>query len=675
MKRIIIVLCAATALCAGSFAKDVKQPDSYNYQRGIELIQDEKIEEGIDFLKKETAQNPKNGYAYAWLASAYVQKSENGNAIHYADLALKNLPKADKYYQAWTIHLKGRIYLIMEDSTEALNCFTQAIKTEPKNADWYASRGLLYRDVSNWDKSDADFRQYQKLTPGYIRGYLYLGRNLFLQEKYPEALEQYQYAHKLAEFSYTYSAMAEVEVKLGKYEEAADHIVEALKLEAYESNALELLGECKEEELIELLTNKFKVQTLANPNVVDWYLYMLYLQKAQKEYEKAILTCKKILTIEPDAYFDDMMADLYADMGDWEQALQYANKAIESDSTDIEYRYKRAYICNELNDEEQLYADINYLVERHPDNARMYFARASVNLFHKNYQQALEDYNLGLAIESGDDWNRYMRARCLQMTGEEAKAKKDYERVLEQTKKEETRMFALASLGRKEEAMQMADNLLKKDTTQYRYNVACAYALLGEKELAFKELEKELRDGYVCFNHLHLDPDLQSMQGEELEQLIQQYEAKAKERIENFSTEQGERKGEEKIVEVPFTAANGVTKVDCTINGLPLNFVFDTGASTVSLSQVEANFMLKNGYLSSKDIVGKQYFSNADGAISEGTVVVLKNINFGGLELKDVRASVTKSQRAPLLLGQTILQRLGKIEIDNEKRVIKITTR
>ena len=130
-----------------------------------------------------------------------------------------------------------------------------------------------------------------------------------------------------------------------------------------------------------------------------------------------------------------------------------------------------------------------------------------------------------------------------------------------------------------------------------------------------------------------------------------------------------------RVVEVPFTASNGVTKVDCSINGLPLNFIFDTGASDVSLSQVEANFMFKNGYLNEKDIIGKQHYQTADGNISVGTVINLRKINFGGLELSDVRASVVKNQSAPLLLGQSVLQRLGKIEIDNTKRCLNITTR
>ena len=63
----------------------------------------------------------------------------------------------------------------------------------------------------------------------------------------------------------------------------------------------------------------------------------------------------------------------------------------------------------------------------------------------------------------------------------------------------------------------------------------------------------------------------------------------------------------------------------------------------------------------------------ADGNVIAGTVVNLRNVNFGGVELNNIQASVVKNQRAPLLLGQSVLKRLGKIEIDNEKRILKIT--
>ncbi|MBQ9705914.1 MAG: retroviral-like aspartic protease family protein [Paludibacteraceae bacterium] len=268
-----------------------------------------------------------------------------------------------------------------------------------------------------------------------------------------------------------------------------------------------------------------------------------------------------------------------------------------------------------------------------------------------------------------------MRGRCYEAVGQQDKASKDFLAVEKKTKRPEWQMFAKASLGKRDEAMALADSLLRTDTTEYRYNAACVYALLGERETALRELENELRAGYVRFQHLRLDPDLQSLQGSELELLIQKYETQARERIRKFNEVMDEEKGEEKVVEIPFTASNGVTKVDCTINGLPLNFVFDTGASDVTISQTEANFMFKNGYLSPRDVVGKQRYQTADGNISVGTTFIINHINFGGLALKGVHASVVSNQKAPLLLGQTVLKRLGKIEIDNERRVLKITTR
>ena len=88
---------------------------------------------------------------------------------------------------------------------------------------------------------------------------------------------------------------------------------------------------------------------------------------------------------------------------------------------------------------------------------------------------------------------------------------------------------------------------------------------------------------------------------------------------------------------------------------------------------VEANFMMKNDFLKSSDVIGSQHFIDANGDISEGTIINLSHVNFGGLELPNVRASVVRNQKAPLLLGQTVLNRLGKIEIDNENQQLKIT--
>lgn len=112
--------------------------------------------------------------------------------------------------------------------------------------------------------------------------------------------------------------------------------------------------------------------------------------------------------------------------------------------------------------------------------------------------------------------------------------------------------------------------------------------------------------------------------------------------------------------------------ISCKVNGLPLDFIFDTGASSVTLSRKQAVFMLKNGYLSKSDIVGSSAYQTASGDIAIGTVIKLKKIEINGLVLNNVEASIINSDSAPLLLGQSALSRLGKIQIDYNNSTLTI---
>lgn len=112
--------------------------------------------------------------------------------------------------------------------------------------------------------------------------------------------------------------------------------------------------------------------------------------------------------------------------------------------------------------------------------------------------------------------------------------------------------------------------------------------------------------------------------------------------------------------------------VSCKVNGLPLDFIFDTGASSVTLSRKQAQFMLRNGYLSRSDIVGSSSYQTASGDIATGMVIKLKRIEISGLVLNNVEATIINSDSAPLLLGQSALSRLGKIQIDYRNSTLTI---
>ena len=123
-------------------------------------------------------------------------------------------------------------------------------------------------------------------------------------------------------------------------------------------------------------------------------------------------------------------------------------------------------------------------------------------------------------------------------------------------------------------------------------------------------------------------------------------------------------------VVIMMNKEGGIYTVPCKVNGLPLQFIFDTGASDVSISLTEAIFMLKNGYLDKEDIGEDIYFSIANGDVSKGTKINIKEVEFGGLKLYNISASIVHETSAPLLLGQSIIEKLGKIQIDGRELTI-----
>jgi aspartyl protease family protein len=123
-------------------------------------------------------------------------------------------------------------------------------------------------------------------------------------------------------------------------------------------------------------------------------------------------------------------------------------------------------------------------------------------------------------------------------------------------------------------------------------------------------------------------------------------------------------------ITIKMSKESGVYTVPVEINGSNMQFIFDTGASDITISEVEAIFLLKQGTLSEEDIIGTKYYQIADGSISEGTKINLKTVKIGNKILSNVKASVIHNSQAPLLLGQSALAQFGKVSIDYNKNEI-----
>jgi aspartyl protease family protein len=121
---------------------------------------------------------------------------------------------------------------------------------------------------------------------------------------------------------------------------------------------------------------------------------------------------------------------------------------------------------------------------------------------------------------------------------------------------------------------------------------------------------------------------------------------------------------------LPMEIESGVRYVWIEVNGIRLRFIFDTGASSICISPAEATVLIRQSTLNKEDILDVEYFQDATGRISEGTKINLRDVKIGSMVLENVKATVIDNVNAPLLLGQTVLERFGRIEIDNTNNEI-----
>lgn len=111
------------------------------------------------------------------------------------------------------------------------------------------------------------------------------------------------------------------------------------------------------------------------------------------------------------------------------------------------------------------------------------------------------------------------------------------------------------------------------------------------------------------------------------------------------------------VVEVPRDASGHYNLV-LQLDGKPVNFLIDTGATDVVLTQSDAARVGIN----LNDLVYSGTANTANGVVRTAQARV-NNVQLGDLVDRDLRVSVTQGDMDGSLLGMSYLQRFRKIEI------------
>ena len=672
-----------------------KRPTSYNYKRAVEEVKKQNYKTAMGYLDAELNANPKNGWAYGRKGYISAQVYDNGIALDNLGRSLKLLPKKDTEYVAWVYKTRADVYLNVGDTVAAIRDLESAMNCRPEDVSNIMAHCDIYFKRKDIAVCEADVEKMYKVAPNNTVVYVYDGRNKFYQKQYDAAIALFTQAIKLAdEYAKTYSLRAEAYMQKEMYAEAAQDVVKSLSidLDEYVFSVLDTLAEKS--------FNNINVRLLAQrneePNNPFWTYCLGEINKAAEKYCEALAYFKELVkTNDFPALANRQIAQIYLDILQPAAGIAYLNQDIETDSVDEKSLQLRADCYEEMGKYQEAVDDINQLIERHPDYDYLYGRRASLRRKIGLLKNAIDDYSMAVDLNHDEPYYLVERGRTYVMLHKENEAKADLKKALKMYEgadydDEYYNSYRATCYGwlykvdntdteSRTKLLRISHDYLERAGADSgdMYDAACAHALAGESKDALLWLEKAFANGYMDIEHVETDFDLESVRSmEDYKKIVREARENIFSKYDCVDLEANDTyEYEEKTVEVPFMRENGVYKVKCSINGLPLNFYFDTGASSVTMSNVEAAFMMKNGYLNSKDVVGSEYYTTANGDISEGTVVNLRSVEFAGLKLEGVKASIVHSQNAPLLLGQSVLRRLGKIEIDYSRNVLIITKR
>lgn len=687
MKRIIYLAVIALLVGTNTGYAQKKQTSDYNYRKAHELYeQDGDAEEIISLLDKQLSETPYHCKALMLRSLFHLYREKVNLALADVNTAIAHYNKKSAKMPIAALYLwRADIFLkALNDMDKALADCNMAHKLLKKeDADLLptvlSGRAQLYRDLGMCDQAEADYRQLLAMDETNLNALINLAFLYMKQEKYDEALILTDKCEKFdAEYANTYRLRMQIHDKMGNADKAID---DAVRYFEYDEEAeLSLCKPIFKKHLSYALAKvSGKISKTNDP--YRWLMLRTVIHELRGDYAQAISDYDRVeQEYGAAAGIYGYRAKYYHELGDNDRAVADMTRRIEmyngKDYFGILDRgdfYRAAGLYAEA------IADFTCGIELEPTDVYPYYKRGWCYELSGDDDRAMADYNAGIDIDRAYPYIFLMRGELYLKRGDTEKAQADFEEVIRQdtvANGSSCRHYALHFLGRDAEAEAWMTQIIEQEPEDKGnwYDNACLLARMGRLAESLEALRRALELGYHSFAHIEHDDDMAPIRElPAFKMLIEEYRAKMAQTTALAGSDASDER-EAIVSEIPMKKQRGGTyEVACTVNDLPLQFIFDTGASTVTISSVEASFMLKNGYLKTEDIKGRERFSTATGEIHEGSTIRLREIKIGDAVLRNVDASVVHNQQAPLLLGQSVLERFGIITIDNinSKLIIK----
>ncbi len=437
--------------------------------RGNAKLDKRLYDEAIADYTKVIELSPRFAEAYNGRGTAKGNQGLHDEAIADLSRAIELDPKNDRalYNRGNSKQRKG-LY------DEAISDYTKALEFDPKDPKTWTSLGSAKTHKMLFDEAIADHTKAIELNPKYAlahnnRGWAKASKGLYL-----EAIADYTRAVELdPKYEIAWGNRGNSRRALGQFEEAIADFQRCVELEPGDHKNHVNLGVAKGE---------------------------------LSRYDEAIVAFSKAIDLNPkDPYAWLNRAIMKGFQGRLDEALADSNRAIELDSKEAGAYGARGFVYNKKGLHDLSITDYTKAIDLDPKDPLAYYNRAFSREAKGQFDQSKGDFEKALSL-APPNWRYRAKARELL---DQWEPRRDFQNAR-----------AIYHQGNRKEAIELYQRLLEKDPPdQYRrtatYNIACGYALLGEKKEALDWLEKAVEAGWTDFAHIRRDSDLDSIRGED----------------------------------------------------------------------------------------------------------------------------------------------------------------
>lgn len=285
---------------------------------------------------------------------------------------------------------------------EALACFEEAVKLDPKCADAVYARANAKLQAGKREDAVKDFNEAIRLDPGHSKAYGGRGLARVQTGRLADAVSDFNEALRLnPQSALLFYNLGSARFKQGQYQEAAEAYAQGLKLNSNHAGMWYASGKAK---------------------------------AALGRKDEAVADFSEAIRIEPkNPKAFGRRGTLKMSQGHLKDALSDFDKAIALAPKNAGGYFNRANVRTRLKMKEDAVADYDEAIRLSPANAMAYYNRGNGYFALGKYPEAIKDYSKALKLDSTLALAYYSRSTARIFSGERDKGIQDLEIFVQMT--------------------------------------------------------------------------------------------------------------------------------------------------------------------------------------------------------------------------------------------------